>query len=459
MQAAGLKLVRVFGDDIGTVGMGGFVRCSADAVLRASLMAEGGGQSAEHEATIPLPADTWVKFGLHAEVQVLEGDLAEVDALATVTLEAANPGTRIAEFFGLNLDGVVFYEDHPELRGPFLENTALYVPEIYFLDHDEALHLDVTYEEGVTASDGTPVVVKSCNRCERFLPIDLYQERNALSFSNHCVKRAPCSHDSFSRYEVQNADDVRDLLAMEPLASHVETSDAGVERVSVHYGFQLECRVCKKYFVNMPLNPMRNATQHREDSLRRRAIEDLLMQLLGHQWIFNGFRLQTGREFDDYVWERFERRCFKCEVELDSTSAMALDHTMPLAYLWPLSENATCLCPTCNSRKHDLFPCEFYSPEELQRLAELTGIPLERLISSEKQVNAAAVNALAERAVWFFDEFLSQPDYQKVRDDKLTADLVLAAIERVLRECGTGVDLLQRYQDIVGRPPESVTVA
>jgi hypothetical protein len=56
-----------------------------------------------------------------------------------------------------------------------------------------------------------------------------------------------------------------------------------------------------------------------------------------------------------------------------------LDHTRPLAYLWPIDVYATCLCNTCNNEKKEKFPVDFYSAAELKRLSKITGLALEDL--------------------------------------------------------------------------------
>src|SRR5208282_5081904 len=102
------------------------------------------------------------------------------------------------------------------------------------------------------------------------------------------------------------------------------------------------------------------------------------------------------------------------QIDLPTPNDMDLDHTLPLAYLWPLDNTATCLCPTCNSSKHDRFPVDFYSEEELSRLAKITGIALATL--KTKPINQDAVKQLFQRIVWFFDVFLAEHDYQKIRE-------------------------------------------
>ena len=131
------------------------------------------------------------------------------------------------------------------------------------------------------------------------MPIDVLNERNTLSFNNHCVK-TPCKHKehkAFSDYAITEMD-----YTIPPKEINGFIKD---KRLKLYNGFQLECKPCKKFFVNTPLNPLRNSTQHREDSLRRRAIERLIDQLLKRKYIYHKFRLEQQKEFDKYIWEKF----------------------------------------------------------------------------------------------------------------------------------------------------------
>jgi hypothetical protein len=143
-------------------------------------------------------------------------------------------------------------------------------------------------------------------------------------------------------------------------------------------------------------------------------------------------------------------------VDLETPNAMHLDHTLPLAYLWPLDNTATWLCPTCNSSKHDRFPIDFYNEEELSRLAKITGIALATL--KTKPINQDAVKKLFQRIVWFFDEFLAEHDYQKIRENKKAADLIVHALHNVLRHSGYNDDLVKLYRSQTGKNPSTVSV-
>jgi len=186
-----------------------------------------------------------------------------------------------------------------------------------------------------------------------------------------------------------------------------------------------------------------------------------LRELLDRDWIFYKFRRQgRDQEFDEYIWNKFDRECFACEKNLESRRDMDLDHTLPLVYLWPLDESATCLCSSCNSSKHDKFPFEFERYREagkLEELAQKVGKYGDVIQGRQKQINPEAEAALRERIQWLFEDFLARDDYQKIRGDKLTADLIVASIQRVLDECGSTLNLVDEYIEQVGKYPVSVS--
>ena len=282
--------------------------------------------------------------------------------------------------------------------------------------------------------------MKSCNRCGRYLPINIDDEMKTLSYSLHCNKRAPCTHSTFRAYEIQNRND------LEP--DDLEGLTLDRNKVVSYYGHQLECKACKKFFVNAPLNPQRNPQQFKEDGLRRRAIEVLVNQLLERNLVHFEFEKRTKKEFSEYIWKKFDKKCFKCGPDSKPIKLkdMALDHTMPLAYLYRLDETATCLCSSHNSQKSDHFQVEFYSEDELRRLSGITGLPLELLHTRE--VNRQVLDLLIENVVWFYDDFLMNAEYQKKRDGIKTADKINDSLKRII---AGKVDLAEVYRAKTGR--------
>jgi hypothetical protein len=346
----------------------------------------------------------WNKYG-----SLMHGPLPS--SSATITFTAKKNGSVF--IYDANT-GKVVHDYLTTARAPLQRNMWSFAPESNFYDPK--------HPGTVTVSGNAPseeltfkMALKSCNRCGRFLPINLASERAHLSFSNHCVAvhRRPCGHSGFGR---------------------ITDRDSGAT-VQLEYGFQLECRFCKKFEVNAAHNPQRTTSQMKEDGARRRHFELLLEHLYGGSPQLR-YKSETGRDLSADIYDKFEHKCFKCGTHLASERSMHLDHTRPLALLWPLDGSATALCETCNSSKRDRSPSDFYTEEELTRLSELTGIPIEEL--NNPGPNMAAIELLGSNLDWFRNEFLKLPALQKIHDGKKPADLIVKALRKVLSRCVDG---------------------
>lgn len=322
--------------------------------------------------------------------------------------------------------GIVNHTHLDNAREVLLRNMYQFSPEAHFITTPGAVTFRVAGTL-VTPDEHacTLLYVKSCNRCARFLPINVPHERNHLSFSNHCVAahRRPCKHNGFGR--LRNPDTE--------------------ETLSLEYGFQLECRFCKKFEVNAAHNPKRTAAQMKEDAARRRGFE-LLIEALDGGTPQLRYRHETGRELADDVLARSNGCCFNCKKPFPKKGrGWHLDHTRPLALLWPLDGTATALCGDCNSEKRDRAPVDFYSPEQLHELAELTGITMEEL--RDPKPNMTVVDLLLNRLEWFFDEFLATADMTREHDGKVAGELVVKALQKVLERCpgGAPIDLVAEF--------------
>lgn len=435
-------LSTLFKRDFGIIGVGFYFKPSGQCEVTGSVSWEYDNKKFSGKIlTAKTGSKIWKKHGTLFNIP-----LSKTKAVKNLTVEIKFSTSTSIDFFGLVMGAIKhpYFESH-DIYVSFCEQTSIYIPEILYIDpttHSAKFSLS----QGRSKSDaGTPIICKSCNRCSRFLPIDIQVERNTLSYSNHCISKAPCTHAGFSRYAVETGS--KSSLPSKTSNKHVKS----------YYGHQLECKVCKKFFVNLALNPLRDSTQHREDSLRRRSFEVLTDHLLERKWIYHIYRLSKGKEFDVAIWEKFEKKCFSCGIELKKPTEMHLDHTRPLSYLWPLDETATCLCATCNSYKHDKFPADFYPKEKLSLLATLTDIPISEI--DKKMINEVAVKELFDKVTWFFDEFLADKDYQKIRKGKKTADLILHALHNVLHSSGYKIDLVNLYHDKTGKLPRTVSTA
>lgn len=306
-----------------------------------------------------------------------------------------------------------------------MRNMYQYAPEALFISEDDAGQ--VTIEAAAVASDiDREIILKSCNRCGRYLPANVPLERNQLSFNNHCVAAhsLPCKHTTFGRLR------------------NIEDSS---KRIHLEHGYQLECRFCKKFEVNAAHNPQRTPAQMKEDAARRRAFELLLAELYGGTPQLR-YRHQNGTELADDVWKRFGAACFNCGARLATPREMHLDHTRPLALLWPLDGTATALCGPCNSGKSDRAPADFYPPAKLAALSRITGIPPAEL--DKTSPNTEALDLLLQRREWFFNEFLLREEMKKERDGKVAGELVVKALQKVLARSQKhkGVSLRDEYE-------------
>ncbi|MEQ1908027.1 MAG: HNH endonuclease signature motif containing protein [Vicinamibacterales bacterium] len=302
--------------------------------------------------------------------------------------------------------GIVEHEYLATGRDALMGNMYQFAPEALFIKTPGAMHQRASVEP--TAAGTAALTLKSCNRCARFLPINTPDERAQLSFTNHCVAKA-CAHPLFGRLR--------------------HSGDGSV--IQLRYGFQLECRFCKKFEVNAAHNPKRTAGQMKEDAARRRAFE-LLIEALNRSTPQLKYRHETGRELADDVFARFGGRCFKCKTPLAGTD-WHLDHTRPLALLWPLDGTATALCGSCNSQKRDRAPADVYTDAELKELSRITGIDIADLRSPHP--NLSVVRMLLDRLDWFFDEFLNSADMRHVNDGKVAGELLVKALQKVLARC------------------------
>lgn len=395
------------------------------------------------DVTIPIDDKTWKNIGFHAEQKVNQKSYV-TNVVVKMVIESVK--NNFVDFMSFDFDVVSKKEFLDKTCATsFYQKTSMHVPYLYYFRTD--LPFQKYLITRCALKEGKRIVLKSCNRCGRYLPINIDDEMKTLSFSLHCKKRAPCKHATFRAYKIENIKDVakRDLKGL-----IIEDG-----KVISYYGHQLECKACKKFFVNAPLNPQRNAQQFKEDGLRRRAIEVLVNDLLKRNLVHFEFEKKTKKEFSKYIWEKFDKKCFKCGPKSKALklSDMALDHTMPLAYLYRLDETATCLCSSHNAQKSDHFPVDYYSEEELVRLSSITGLSMEQL--HKKEVNEKVLDLLIKNVVWFYDEFLMDHEYQKVRDGIRTADKINDSLKRII---AGKVDLAELYKKEKGKYPKSITI-
>lgn len=272
---------------------------------------------------------------------------------ATATVEWS--GEIRLSFWGL-AGGVVALP--PSLADRRLADSELtrdhLMPETFYFPEQAAVEVEIDEEHSsrFSMADGSPITLKKCSYCGRFLPVDPGRP-GALSFHKHKSKRT---------------------------------------------GHQNECRACKKWRINDSFNPLRTADQLHESSVITRERKLFLRE----PQILQELKDRTGAGLKSQVWERFGRRCFYCDRDL-TLDEVQLDHTRPLAYLWPIDVHATCLCADHNNQKSDKFPVDFYSGPQLSELAAITGLSLDAL--REKTLNEVELRRILADPAMFAREW------------------------------------------------------
>jgi hypothetical protein len=201
-------------------------------------------------------------------------------------------------------------------------------------------------------------------------------------------------------------------------------------------GRQGECRMCKS-----PYNDIKNSTrlveQHREAADNRR----LLLSLSGEE-------ARGPRKLSvDQLLATFDQRCFNCERELEPApggeDGYYLDHTLPVAWLWPLDYGPTILCRVCNGRKAEKWPSIFYSDGQLRTLATRTGI-LYKVLKGAPFFNPEAIQLLREESDKVIERWAAYPArLRTLRDRILTStgeDVFLGASANARRSIGVTDD-------------------
>ena len=228
------------------------------------------------------------------------------------------------------------------------------MPETLYFPEEAAVAVEIDEERSsrFSMADGATIILKKCSYCGRRLPVDPGRP-GALSFHKHKAKRT---------------------------------------------GHQNECRACKKWRINDSFNPLRTVDQLHESSVITRERKLFLRE----PEILQELKDRAGSGLKSQVWERFGRRCFYCKRAL-TLDEVQLDHTRPLAYLWPIDVYATCLCADHNNQKSDKFPVDFYSPPQLRKLAAITGLPLDAL--REKALNEVELQRIVADPAMFAREW------------------------------------------------------
>ena len=299
-------------------GFGGYIKPSRSCALNVSLLAD---DRVVMERTYAL-SPQWERVGLAADYK------GETDIRVIMQLRGA---VREIELWGIDSGFVSLPGKLAQVALTIQDLMAAHVcPETLYLPHGQALNLEIDQKASsplVLSPDTGDISLKKCSYCGRLLPVDR-KRPGALAFHRHGAKLT---------------------------------------------GHQNECRSCKKWRINKELNCRRTVDQLHESSVITRERKLLLHEPEILQRIKDR---HNGKGLKSIVWQNFGKKCFRCRNPL-KLKEVQLDHTRPLAYLYPIDEHATCLCDICNNFKKDRFPCDVYNDEQLQALAMITKLSYE----------------------------------------------------------------------------------
>ena len=326
------------------VGAGLYIFTDVPADLKVRLSAPGG----SIKESIFRSADEWGRTGL----AITCDRNGEAELIIDIPI-----GVHRLDVWGLDCGALELPKTMIEQGGAseaHLNSTQ--APECLYLPQERAIDMDPVAAKwkGASISDkpGLTIHLKKCAYCQRLLPLDP-KRPSALAFHKHNAKRTK---------------------------------------------HQNECRACKKWRINNEFNPKRTTDQLHESSVitRERKI------FLRDPEILERIKERTGAGLKSIVWEKFGRACFRCGKAL-TLDEVHLDHTRPLAYLWPIDAHATCLCADCNNFKRERFPVDVYTRPQLARLAKITGLEFSQLV--RKEVNKPELMRILRNIVEFAREW------------------------------------------------------
>jgi hypothetical protein len=199
-----LKLVELFEKGISIIGFGGYIhsQSKAEVKLMITYVYEGTRYEYQEPEKKMLEEGCWSNIGFHVE-HTINKEMLVHDV--TVTMIINGFAYNSLDFISFNFD--VINKDEfldTSCSVSFYQKTYMHIPYLYYFVSD--LPFNTYLVNDIKLLKGRRVVLKSCNRCGRYLPINIDDEMKTLSFSLHCKKRAPCVHSTFRAYTITNID-------------------------------------------------------------------------------------------------------------------------------------------------------------------------------------------------------------------------------------------------------------
>ncbi|WP_270442004.1 hypothetical protein [Acidaminococcus provencensis] len=184
-----IQLVKLFEKGISLIAFGGYIYTEKKANIILSMSYDYEGQKiTTKDVTIPIDDKTWKNIGFHAEQKVNQKSYV-TNVVVKMVIESVK--NNFVDFMSFDFDVVSKKEFLDKTCATsFYQKTSMHVPYLYYFRTD--LPFQKYLITRCALKEGKRIVLKSCNRCGRYLPINIDDEMKTLSFSLHCKKRAPC---------------------------------------------------------------------------------------------------------------------------------------------------------------------------------------------------------------------------------------------------------------------------
>jgi hypothetical protein len=177
------EIPELFQESKGLASFGGYISASDELTAEIEITSDVNGEVWSESSTAEIEPEEWTPIGIHLDVPLDPNQEHFGDLKATVQLEASS-GVEWIDFFGVNLSAIAWedfaddieYEDGLTIQDKFNQRTSVTVPYLYYLNH-EVPFASSPSRGADDFVEGQHVLLKSCNRCARFLPTEFIPEK------------------------------------------------------------------------------------------------------------------------------------------------------------------------------------------------------------------------------------------------------------------------------------------
>lgn len=194
-ETKNLKLENLFELDMGIIAFGGYIKPSNVISIELEMFYESNSEDFlikdSRKLSSEIRPDIWNGIGIHIN-QKLDPHIDILIEKVTVIMRISGVAGTNLSFSSFDLNSID-YKDYlsNDFYKPFKQKTNMHIPHIYYLSTEYGIEEYLISIQGVDENDciGEPVVLKGCNRCTRYLPINILSEEDTLAFSLHCKRK------------------------------------------------------------------------------------------------------------------------------------------------------------------------------------------------------------------------------------------------------------------------------